>query len=93
MRTKTEIEWALEHYCWKRKATGHYVLWGEYIVDEKEIMAEVKKEKSKWRYCLWTWGAREPRALEYSWQTFGTAKEVKKAVIELIEAGEPDVRK
>ena len=76
-------------FVWKRKSSGHYVLWGEYIVDEKEIMAEVKKEKSKWRYCLWTWGNKEPKALEYSWQTFSTAKEIKSAVAELVELGEP----
>ena len=52
-------------------------------------MAEVKKEKSKWRYCLWTWGNKEPKALEYSWQTFSTAKEIKSAVAELVELGEP----
>ena len=35
-----------DDYQWKKKSTGHYVLWGEYVVEEKEIMAEIKKEKN-----------------------------------------------
>ena len=46
---------------WNRLATGHYKLMGEYVVGEKEIMAEIKKEKNKWQYCLWTWGSVEPK--------------------------------
>ena len=80
-----------DSFRWKRESSGHYVLWGEYIVEEKEIMAEVKKQKNKWKYCLWTWGTKEPRPLEYSWQTYKTAKEVKKTVTTLVTKGEPPI--
>ena len=76
-------------FKWHREATGHYSLWGEYVVEEKEIMAEVKKEKNKWRYCLWTWGTKSPGPMEYSWQTYKTAKEVKNIVTDLVTNGEP----
>ena len=80
-------------FKWKRADSGHYILWGEYIVDEKEIMAEVKKENNKWKYCLWTWGSQNPVANEYSWETFKTARDVKQKVIELVLAGEPQIKK
>jgi len=78
-------------FKWKRKSSGHYVLWGEYVVEEKEVMAEVKKEKSKWRYCLWTWGTENPTALNYSNEIFKTAKEVKNAVMNLVINEEPQI--
>ncbi len=74
---------------WNREDTGHYILTGEYIVEEREIFAEIKKHKNRWKYCLWTWGSQEPKQLEYNWQEYKTAKEVKTAVIELVSAGEP----
>tara|TARA_R100000008_G_scaffold79395_1_gene61057 strand:+ start:1028 stop:1312 length:285 start_codon:yes stop_codon:yes gene_type:complete len=78
---------------WKREAPGHYVLWGEYIVEEKEKMAEVKKTNNKWKYCLWTWGSQNPMPQEYCWQTYKTAKEVKNVVIDLVTNGEPKINK
>ena len=80
-----------DDYQWKKKSTGHYVLWGEYVVEEKEIMAEIKKEKNKWKYCLWTWGTQSPQPLEYSWESYKTSKEIKSVVIGLISKGEPVV--
>jgi len=76
---------------WNRLATGHYKLMGEYVVGEKEIMAEIKKEKNKWQYCLWTWGSVEPKPLEYSYTTFKKAKEIKEEVIELVCNEEPKI--
>ena len=78
-------------FKWHRESTGHYSLWGEYVVEEKEIMAEVKKEKNKWKYCLWTWGTKSPERLEYSWETYKTAKEVKNVVTTLVIKGEPTI--
>ena len=54
-------------------------------------MAEIKKEKNKWKYCLWTWGTQSPQPLEYSWESYKTAKEIKSVVIGLISKGEPVV--
>jgi len=82
---------AKDTFKWKRQSTGHYILWGEFVVKEKEIMAEVKKTKSKWKYCLWTWGTQEPQPTSYSWETFKSAKEVKDKAIELVLLGEPKV--
>jgi len=81
-----------ETFKWKRKSSGHYILWGEYVVGEKEIMAEVKKESSKWKYCLWTWGTENPSPLDYSWQVYKTAKDVKNTVADLIINGEPQIK-
>ena len=78
-------------FKWHREATGHYSLWGEYVVEEKEIMAEIKKEKNKWKYCLWTWGTERPAPMDYSWQTYSTAKEIKNVVADLVTSGEPTV--
>lgn len=78
-------------FCWRRQSSGHYVLWGEYVTEEKEIMAEVRKQKNKWKYCLWTWGSQNPEPLEYSRETFGTAREVKRAAMNLVTRGEPPV--
>ena len=78
-------------FKWKRKSTGHYALWGEYVVEEKEIMAEVKKENNKWKYCLWTWGTKNPEPLSFNWEPFKSAKEIKERVIELVLSGEPKV--
>ena len=80
-----------DDFKWKRESSGHYVLWGEYVVEEKEIMAEIKKVNNKWKYCLWTWGTKNPKPLEYSWQTYKTAKEIKSVVIDLVSSGEPEV--
>jgi asparagine synthetase B (glutamine-hydrolysing) len=80
-----------DDFKWKRESSGHYVLWGEYVVEEKEIMAEIKKVNNKWKYCLWTWGTVNPKPLEYSWQTYKTAKEIKSVVIDLVSGGEPEV--
>jgi hypothetical protein len=77
---------------WKREQTGHYILTGEYITGDREIFAEIKKYKSYWKYCLWTWGAKEPLALEFNWQKFKTAKDIKAAVIDLVTAGEPHAK-
>jgi hypothetical protein len=75
---------------WNRISPGHYKLMGEYIVGEKEIMAEIQKNsKNKWQYCLWTWGSAEPKALEYSHVTFNKAKDIKKEVIERVCNEEP----
>jgi len=74
---------------WNRLATGHYKLMGEYVVGEKEIMAEVKKEKNKWQYCLWTWGSVEPKALSYFHTNFKKARDIKREVIELVDNEEP----
>jgi len=89
-KRKKKIE-ARDTFKWKRQSTGHYILWGEFVVQEKEIMAEVKKEKNKWKYCLWTWGTQEPGPTSYSWETFKSAKEVKEKAIELVLLGEPKV--
>ena len=80
-----------DDFKWKRESSGHNVLWGEYVVEEKEIMAEIKKVNNKWKYCLWTWGTENPKPLEYSWQTYKTAKEIKSVVIDLVNGGEPHV--
>jgi len=75
---------------WNRVSTGHYKLMGEYVVGEKEIMAEIQKNsKNKWQYCLWTWGSANPQALEYSYLTFNKAKDIKKHVIERVCNEEP----
>ena len=76
-------------FKWKRESTGHYILWGEYVVEEKEIMAEVKKENNKWKYCLWSWGTKNPKPTTYHWETFKTAKEVKEEATKLVLSGEP----
>ena len=76
-------------FKWKRESTGHYALWGEYVVEEKEIMAEIKKENNKWKYCLWSWGTKNPEPSVYYWKTFKSAKEIKEEVIELVLSGEP----
>jgi len=78
-------------FTWKRSSSGHYFLWGEYIVGDKEIMAEIKKIKNKWSFCLWTWGADKPRSMNYDWRSFSTAKSAKSAVIDLVTNGEPQV--
>ena len=91
MRRKKKESTMEDTFCWKREASGHYILWGEYVVEEKEIMAEIKKIKNKWKYCLWTWGSQNPRRLEYSWDSFKTAKEVKNEVATLVTKGEPPV--
>ena len=31
-------------FKWKRKSTGHYTLWGEYVVEEMEIIKRLWKE-------------------------------------------------
>jgi hypothetical protein len=54
-------------------------------------MAEVKKVKNKWKHCLWTWGSQNPKRLEYSWETYKTAKEVKRAAMALVTRGEPPI--
>lgn len=74
---------------WNKISAGHYKLMGEYVVGEKEIMAEVKKEKSKWQYCLWTWGSADPKALSFSRTNFKKARDIKKEVIELVDNEEP----
>ena len=78
-------------FTWKRSSSGHYFLWGEYIVGDKEDMAEIKKVKSKWSYCLWTWGTANPSPMKYDWRSFSTAKAAKNAVIDLVTNGEPQV--
>ena len=80
-------------FKWKRESSGHYTLWGEYIVEDREIMAEVKKINNKWKYCLWTWGSQSPECQEYYWQTYKTAKEVKNVVIDLVINGAPKINK
>ena len=78
---------------WNRISTGHYKLMGEYVVGEKEIFAEIKKNnKNKWQYCLWTWGSAEPKALEYSYLIYDKAMDIKKKVIELVCDEEPKIR-
>lgn len=74
---------------WKRVAPGHYHLYAWYLWQEPEIHAEIKKERGKWTYCLWTWGSEAPCALAPSPDRFKTAKEIKQRVIELILGGEP----
>ena len=76
---------------WKRKSPGHYELHACYVWKELEIHAEVVKEKSKWRYRLWTWGSNLPEPLSLSHQTFSTAKEIKQHVLELIDDGHPHI--
>jgi len=76
-------------FKWKRKSTGHYTLWGEYVVEEKEIMAEVKKESNKWKYCLWTWGSKNPEPTDFHWETYKSAREIKQVVVELVSSGAP----
>ena len=78
-------------FKWKRESSGYYTLWGEYIVEDREIMAEVKKTNNKWKYCLWTWGSQSPQRQEYYWQTYKTAKEVKNVVIDLVINGAPKI--
>jgi len=78
---------------WNRVSTGHYKLMGEYVVGEKEIFAEIKKNnKSKWQYCLWTWGTANPGPLEYSYLKYDKAKDIKREVIELVCNEEPKIR-
>jgi len=91
-KQKKSVNDMAQTFKWKRKATGHYVLHGEYVVEEPEIMAEVKKESNVWRYCLWTWGTQNPEPLAYYHQTFKTAKEIKNAVAELVLSGEPPAK-
>jgi hypothetical protein len=74
---------------WKRKGSGHYELHASYIWKELEIHAEVIKQKSIWHYRLWTWGSHNPEPLSFSHNTFSTAKEIKKHVLELIDGGHP----
>ena len=88
MRRKKEASFK-DLLKWKRETTGHYVLTGEYIAGQRETFAEIKKHKSHWKYCLWTWGSEEPLALDYNWQKFKTAKEIKAAVTEMVSLGEP----
>jgi hypothetical protein len=78
---------------WTRVATGHYKLMGEYVVGEKEIFAEIKRNnKNKWQYCLWTWGSAKPKSLEYFYMKYDKARDVKKKVIELVCGEEPKIR-
>ena len=78
---------------WNRISTGHYKLTGEYVVGEREIFAEIKKNnKNKWQFCLWTWGSVEPKALEYSYTIHNKAKDLKKKVIEMVCDGEPKIK-
>ena len=74
---------------WKREGPGHYYLYAWYLWQEPEIHAEIKKEKGKWAYSLWTWGSEVPTALPPSHERFKTAKEIKQRVIELILEGKP----
>jgi len=79
-----------EALSWKRITTGHYKLMGEYVVGEREIMAEIKKNpKNKWQYCLWTWGSANPQQLDYFYLTYNKAKDIKKHVIALVCDDEP----
>ena len=65
---------------------------GEYIVGEKEVFAEIKKNnKNKWQYCLWTWGSAEPKSLEYFYMKYDKARDIKKKVIELVCDEEPKI--
>lgn len=77
---------------WKREAPGHYKMFAECICDDPEIHAEIKKHKGKWKYCLWTWGSAAPEPLEYTYETFKTAKDIKAHVIGLISEGKPHIR-
>tara|TARA_Y100001951_G_C11048883_1_gene134446 strand:- start:150 stop:407 length:258 start_codon:yes stop_codon:yes gene_type:complete len=77
---------------WKREDSGHYKMFAEYIWKEPEIHAEIKKEKGKWKYCLWTWGSASPEPLGYTYETFKTARDIKEYVIGLISGGEPQIR-
>ena len=76
---------------WNRISAGHYKLMGEYVVGEKEIMAEVKKKKSKWEYCLWTWGSVKPKALGFSKTNHKKARDIKKEVVELVNDEHPKI--
>ena len=90
---KREKDWTTKNTIkWKRKSSGHYEMYAWYIWKEPEVHAEIFKEKSKWKYRLWSWGTANPEPLASSYEEFKNAKEVKARVIELILEGEPHIR-
>jgi hypothetical protein len=77
---------------WKRVGPGHYELRAWYIWKEPEVFAEIKKQSSKWKYRLWSWGSNNPEPLEFSYETFNTARDIKKRVVELALSEEEEER-
>lgn len=66
---------------WKRVTPGHLELMVEHIADSPEVAAEIKKERSKWRVILWSWGSDNPQPVTTNkdWLRYPSAKHAKQA--------------